>query len=114
MLDFDSLQAHLPPGTIEFVGNQTKLNLSVLSDNNDLVPSSEATEIIALLLQGLVDLTDAVNAERAALNPPLAPVTFAKKELQGTIAAPIIRFTADFKVDAGAFMSNLVDPLPDA
>jgi hypothetical protein len=59
----------LPPGSIEFVGNnQLKLNFSQLT-GEILSFESSCVEPIVKLMQKLADLTTVINAARASENP---------------------------------------------
>ena len=111
-LTFEQLREHLPPNSLEFVGvNQLKLNLTQLTQNDDLTLQSPLLEGIAKLLESLVELTEKTNQERAEADPPSAPIVFASRSLLGTMDAPVFRFTIDLRVDPNSFIENLKDPL---
>jgi hypothetical protein len=113
-LTFTRLGEKLPAGVIEFVGNnQVKLNFSLLS-NNPLTLDSSFVQVAVKLLQGLAELTDEINLERANHNPPLAPIEFASQQLTGTPQQPIYQFVVQVAVNKGSFANNLVDPTQDA
>ncbi|MBC7971538.1 MAG: hypothetical protein H7Z11_15690 [Verrucomicrobia bacterium] len=110
-LTYDNLAEHLPPSSIEFVGaNQLKLNLSQLTERDDLSTVSPLLEGVAALLDGLAALTSAVNQQRTEAEPSLTPIVFVGKQLVGTISEPIYRFTVDLKVNQAVFLDNLLDP----
>ncbi len=110
-LSFQSLADKLPPGAIEFVGNnQLKLNFSQLTGDEELGFESSFVEGVVQFLQGLASLTDQINEERAALNPPLPPIEFVTQQLVGTPSQPKYQFTVEVAIDTKAFTSNLVDP----
>lgn len=110
MLTYQSLNDHIPPNTIEFVGqNQLKLNFNQLT-GKELDPNAALVEGVAQFMQALVELTNAINEERALATPPLPPITFASKELEGSIDQPIFRYVVDLRVNSEAFMNNLLDP----
>lgn len=110
MLTYQDFMEHVPPNTIEFVGqNQLKLNFNQLT-GKELNPNEALIEGTAKFMQALVALTDAINEDRAKADPPLPPITFASRELEGSIEQPIFRYTVDLQVNASAFMDNLLDP----
>lgn len=110
-LTYDDLAEHLPPSSVEFVGaNQLKINLSQLLERDDLTTASPIIEGVATLLDGLSALTVAVNEQRIAAEPSLAPITFVSKQLVGSIAEPVYRFVVDLKVNQAVFLDNLLDP----
>lgn len=109
-LTFQDLTNHIPPGSIEFVGqNQLKLNFNQLTEK-ELSFDEPLLEGVSRFFQALVDLTESINAERARAEPPLPPIVFASRELAGTIDQPIFRFNLDIRVNADSFMDNLLDP----
>lgn len=109
-MKFSDLQNLLPPGAIEFVGNnQLKLNFNQLT-GLELNPESILIQGVAQFLEGLVELTTAINEDRVAATPAQTPITFASKELSGSASVPVIRYTVTLQVDNSAFLSNLVDP----
>lgn len=110
-LTFERLAEKLPAGVVEFVGNnQVKLNFSLLTGDEDLTLDSSLIEGVIQFLQGLAKLTDAINEERAKLNPPLEPIDFVSQQLIGTPQRPKFQFIVEVAVDTSAFTSNLVDP----
>jgi hypothetical protein len=112
-LTFQALADMLPPGSIEFVGNnQLKLNFSQLT-GEILSFESSCIEPIVKLMQKLADLTIAVNSQRALLNPSKPPIIFASKDLIGTPDAPEIELTIRVAVDTSQFAKNLIDPTND-
>ncbi|ARV63377.1 hypothetical protein BZZ01_32785 (plasmid) [Nostocales cyanobacterium HT-58-2] len=109
-LTFTRLGEILPAGVVEYVGNnQVKFNFSQLS-HNPLSLDSSFVEGIVKLLQGLAELTDEINQERASQNPPLEPIEFATAELTGTPGRPVYKFVIQVAVNTQAFADNLVDP----
>jgi hypothetical protein len=110
-LTFQALADKLTPGAIEFVGNnQLKLNFSQLTGDEDLDFESSFVEGVVQFLQGLAELTDQINQQRAALNPPLPPIEFVTQQLVGTPSQPKYQFTVEVAIDTKAFASNLIDP----
>jgi hypothetical protein len=110
-LNFDNLAILLPPNVVEYVGNsQLKLNLSQLTQDDDLTPASSVVQPIVQLLNALCHLTAATNLERSNQDPPLPPISFASKALVGTVDAPAYRFTIDVRVNPEVFLENLIDP----
>lgn len=109
-LTFQALSDMLPPGSIEFVGNnQLKLNFTQLT-GEALTFETSCVEAVVKLMQKLADLTTAVNTARASENPSKAPITFASKDLVGTPDAPEFEFTIRVAVDTTQFANNLIDP----
>lgn len=110
-LTFIALGEKLPAGSIEFVGNnQLKLNLTLLTEDSSLTPQSSCVETVVKLMQGLAALTEQVNQDRAAENPPLDPVEFASEDLTGTPQQPVYEFMVKVAVNTANFSENLVDP----
>lgn len=109
-ITFQSLSDELPPGTIEFVGNnQLKLNFSQLTGDN-LTLESSCVQAIVKLLQSLASLTQKINLSREEATPPLPAIDFASSLLNGTPQQPKYEFTIKVKVDNSQFINNLVDP----
>jgi hypothetical protein len=109
-ISFTDLAENLPAGAIEYVGNnQVKLNFSQISDET-LTLESSMVEVVVKFLQGLTSLTNQINQLRNAQNPPLPPIVFASGQLVGTAAQPRYQFVVEVAVNAGTFLSNLVDP----
>jgi hypothetical protein len=112
-LTFQALADILPPGSIEFVGNnQLKFNFSQLTGET-LTFNSSCVEPIVKLMQKLADLTTAVNSVRASESPSKPPIMFASKDLIGTPDAPEFEFTIRVAVDTSQFANNLIDPTND-
>jgi len=112
-LTFQVLADMLPPGSIEFVGNnQLKLNFSQLT-GEILTFETSCVEPIVKLMQKLADLTTAVNSARASENPSKPPIIFASKDLIGTPDAPEFEFTIRVAIDTSQFVNNLIDPTND-
>lgn len=110
-LTFEALGEKLPAGSVEFVGNnQLKVNMTLLAEDTTLTPQSSCVEAISKLMRGLSALTEQVNSDRAAANPPLEPIDFASETLTGTPAQPKYVFTVEVAVDTSQFPDNLVDP----
>ncbi|MBD2435820.1 hypothetical protein [Nostoc sp. FACHB-110] len=110
-LTFTALGEKLPAGSIEFVGNnQLKLNFTLLAADSTLTPDSSCVEGVVKLLQGLAELTNQINEDRATANPPQEPITFASQTLQGTPSQPEYKFEVKIKVNTANFIENLVDP----
>lgn len=109
-LSFTALAEKLPPGSIEFVGNnQVKLNLSLATDSGSaLTLDSSCVKGSVRLMQALSALTAQVNESRNNANLP--PIQFASQELTGTPEAPEYKFTVRVKVDTALFIDNLDDP----
>ncbi|WP_414620325.1 hypothetical protein [Calothrix sp. CCY 0018] len=107
-LSYQALGEALPPGSIEFVGNnQLKANFSQIT-GNDLSLESSSIEGIVKLLRGIAKLTDQVNEAR--INQDLDPIEFASEMLAGTAEQPEYHFLIKVKVDTALFPDNLDDP----
>lgn len=112
-LTFQDLADILPPGTIEFVGdNQLKLNFSQLTGDT-LSFQSSCVEAIAKLMQKLADLTTKVNSARAKESPSKPPIVFVRKDLIGSPDAPEFEFSLRVAIDTSQFVNNLIDPTND-
>lgn len=112
-LTFQDLANILPPGSIEFVGNnQLKLNFSQLTGDT-LTFESSCVESVVKLMQKLADLTTSVNSLRASENPSKPPIMFASKDLVGTPDAPEFEFTVRVAINTAQFVNNLIDPAND-
>ena len=112
-LTFQALANILPPGSIEFVGNnQLKLNFSQLTGET-LTFETSCVESVVKLMQKLADLTAAVNSARANENPSKPPIVFTSKDLVGTPDAPEFEFTTRVAVATSQFANNLIDPAND-
>ncbi|PHJ54498.1 hypothetical protein VF14_35230 [Nostoc linckia z18] len=110
-LTFTALGEKLPAGSIEFVGNnQLKLNFTLVTGDSTLTPNSSCVEAVSKLMRGLAALTEQVNDDRAAANPPQSPIEFASSTLTGTPAQPKYVFTVEVAVDTSQFPDNLIDP----
>lgn len=110
-LTFEALGEKLPAGSVEFVGNnQLKINLTLVSEDTSLTPQSSCVEAISKLMRGLAALTEQVNSDRAAANPPQEAIDFASETLTGTPAQPKYVFTVEVAVNTQTFADNLVDP----
>lgn len=111
MITYTSASAHLPAGSIEFIGNnQVKANFSQITGNTTLTLDSSMIQGISKFLDGLAVLTSAINSDRASLTPPLPPIKFVSKALSGGPDNPEIHYTLVVDVDNSAFLNNLVDP----
>lgn len=109
-LTYAALADKLPPGAVEFVGNnQLKLNISQLTGDT-LTTDSSLIEGIVKLMQSLAILTNSVNDARGDANPPLPPINFCSQDLVGTPDQPEFEFTVRVAVNTAQFVNNLVDP----
>ena len=112
-LIFQTLADMLPPGSVEYVGNnQLKINLTQMTGES-LNFQSSCVEPIIKLMNHLVNVTNAVNASRATANPPRYPIAFVSKDLIGTPDAPELEYTMRVAVDTNQFLNNLIDPTDD-
>ena len=112
-LSFQVLSDMLPPGSIEFVGNnQTKLNFNQLTGNT-LSLDSSCVESIVKFMEELAELTTSLNSARKNENPVKPPIAFCTKELIGTPDAPEFEFNLRVAVDTRRFANNLIDPIND-
>lgn len=108
-LSYQSLGENLPPGSIEFVGNnQLKANFSQMTGAT-LTPETSCVKGVVKLLQGLAKLTDSCNEARVNENN-LPPIQFVSQTLTGTPEQPEYEFTVRVKVDTALFIENLDDP----
>lgn len=108
-LSYEALGENLPPGSIEFVGNnQLKVNFSQMVDTPN--PETSCVKGVVRLLQGLSELTDKVNETRINQNN-LPPIEFVSQILTGTPEQPEYQFTVRVKVDTALFIDNLKDPV---
>lgn len=109
MITFNNLATYLPTGAIEFVGNnQVKINFNLLTGQAINLDSS-ALKGLAILLDSLASMTDAINHQRASATPPIAPITFVSKTLGGTVTNPQMDFAVTLN-SSHDFVNNLVDP----
>lgn len=114
-LTFEDLSTLLPPGSIEFVGNnQVKINCSILTGDN-IVLSSSFVESIARLLRGIAQLNDAIDTERQQLGKP--PINFLEQSInsygdsQNQFSE--MGFQCRIKVNTNSYIDNLIDPSDD-
>ena len=110
-ISFTLISQYLADGSIEYVNdNQLKLNFSTLLGQDGSTLDSSAMKAVYLFLDGLADLTTAINQQRAAQTPALAPIQFVEKGLSGTVNVPQYKFTCEFNVDSSKFDNDLIDP----
>lgn len=115
-LSFERLATQLPPGSIEFVGNnQVKINCSVLTGES-ITLSSSIVESLAKLLRSIATLNDEINIERQQLGRQ--PINFVKQSIQSfgnsenMIAS--MSFNCLMTISTNSYIDNLVDPSVDA
>lgn len=109
-LTFEDLATLLPPGCIEFIGNnQLKLNLTQLT-GEQLTIESSLLETIVKLLDALAQLTSEINESRIQAIPPKSRIKFVDKDFDGTPANPEVVFDCRFAINTASFSNNLVDP----
>lgn len=109
-LTFEDLATLLPPGSIEFIGNnQLKLNLTQLT-GEDLRLESSLLETVAKLLDALAQLTSQINEPRIQAVPPKPRIRFVDKDFDGTPSNPEIVFDCRFGINPASFSNNLFDP----
>ncbi|MBA3920320.1 MAG: hypothetical protein H0X31_00885 [Nostocaceae cyanobacterium] len=107
-ISFNSLAPYLPPGSLEFVGNnQVKLNLNTITGDN-LSLDSDALKCIVLIVNALSDMTEAINKSRIAQN--LAPIVFVSKHLVGNPDSPVFDFVLSAAINPASFINNLMSP----
>ncbi|MEH2250069.1 hypothetical protein [Nostoc sp.] len=110
MISYSAIADYLPSNSLEFVGTgQVKLNLNQITGNS-LTLDASAIEGILKILEALALYTDAVNTERAAATPPLAPIEFCEKHLTGTPDAPNFQYVVTASINSQSFINNVVDP----
>ncbi|MEH2425867.1 MAG: hypothetical protein V7K48_34700 [Nostoc sp.] len=110
MITFSAIAAYLPPGSLEFVGNnQVKLNLNQITGDS-LTLDASAVKGVLKILEALTQLTLAINTARAAANPSLAPIEFCEKHLAGTVDAPNFQYIVTVGINPQSFINNVVDP----
>lgn len=109
-LTFADLATLFPPGSIELVGNsQMKVNMTLIS-GQQLTLDSSILEPLSKFMQGLADLTSAINAERGTLNPPKSSIQFVSHSFDGTPENPEIIYEYRVAVSSNSFVENLFDP----
>lgn len=109
-LTFQDLAAMMPPGSIEFVGNnQLKINFSQLS-GQELALDSSCIESFVKLMMELSKVTDTINGNRLKETPAKPPIIFVSRDLVGSADAPEFEFILRAKIDVNAFTDNLIDP----
>lgn len=109
-ITFQNLADKLAPGAIEFVGNnQLKVNFSQLTGDT-LTFDSSCIKAIVKLMEGLSELTNEINSQRANQNPPLLPIDFVSQQIVGSPQEPKYQFVLQIAVDTASFSNNLVDP----
>ncbi|NEP61395.1 MAG: hypothetical protein F6K31_31330 [Symploca sp. SIO2G7] len=106
-LTYNNLANHLPADTVEYIGNQLKVNNTQLVDS-ELVPDSSLVEPTAKYLEGLVKLTEEVNETRKRDSND--PVIFASKRFMGMPGKPLIEYTVTIAINEETFINNLTDP----
>lgn len=105
-----SLRDHLPPDATIWRGDGSDwlLNLSQLTDDV-LTPESRFIEPVGRLLQAIVGLQADINAERAAQDPPLPPVTMVTKTITASPSGnPVHTFT--IAIEEKSTFAEVVDP----
>lgn len=114
-LTFERLAAQLPPGSIEFVGNnQVKINCSILTGDT-INLSSSIVETLAKLLRGAATLNDEINVERQQLGKN--SINFVEQNIQSygdsQNQSASMSFTCSIQVNTATYIENLIDPSND-
>lgn len=110
MITYSGIAAYLPANSLEFVGNnQVKLNLNQITGDS-LNLDASAIKGILKILEALSQMTLAVNAARAAADPPLPPIELCEKHLAGTVDVPTFQYVIVVAIDPQSFINNVIDP----
>jgi len=110
MITFTQLAQFLPPGSVEFIGNnQVKINFSQLTGDT-LNLDASCVKGIVKLSKGLASLTASINTSREAATPPLPTIDFVSEHLVGSSENPMVHFITEVQIDTSSFVNNLIDP----
>lgn len=114
-LDFASLQQVLPDSSMSWAGfgAPLNLNLTAVTQNNELTPESLLLEAFGRLLDALVELQSTINQERSIASPPQSPINVIEKSISSHNGNPVFQWAVQIEVAASSSLNDPINPASD-